>query len=161
MTQALPNIPTIKKRCWKTINTIRTLTDGNFWEVVKFAISRFLANVYIQKRFNFGSIWFLYDLKITRTSLDVSFLFAFNERSNCWSLCKLMYLLSLLLAVNVIIIKQHLLNVIRFTKSRCSTTVWKTWEDHAITRHRIRHYEQCGQYEKACYIYISAFASIF
>ena len=53
-----------------------------------------------------------------------------------------MYLLSLLLAVNVIIIKQHLLNVIRFTKSRCSTTVWKIWEDHAITRHRIGHYEQ-------------------
>ena len=72
-----------------------------------------------------------------------------------------MYLLSLLLAVNVIIIKQHLENVIHFTKSRCSITVWKTWEDHAITRHRIRHYEQCGQYEKACYIYISAFASIF
>ena len=56
--------------------------------------------------------WFLYNLKIARTSLDVRFLFAFDERCNSWSLCKLMYLLSLMLAVNAIIIKQHLGNML-------------------------------------------------
>ena len=80
MTQALPNIPTMKQRHLKAINIIRTLADGNCWGVVKFDISRFLAYFYIQKCFNFGSI-----KKIARKSLDICYLFAFYASvSNSW-----------------------------------------------------------------------------
>ena len=52
---------------------------------MNFDISRFLAYVYIQKYFNFGSILVPLQFKVARNSLDVRYLFAFDASvSNSW-----------------------------------------------------------------------------